>query len=64
MTELRKPSVLARTYEATEQGIRQAVQDLVKSVYFTADEVDAFHRCLVQAIHADSLKVWKRAKWG
>lgn len=56
-------SVLARTYQATDQGIRQAIKDLVEDFSLTADEVDTFHRCLAIAIHADSPKVWKKAKW-
>jgi hypothetical protein len=56
-------SVLARTYQATNQGIRQAVQDLAKTVYLTPSDVDNFHRCLLIAVHLDSVKVWKKARW-
>jgi formaldehyde-activating enzyme involved in methanogenesis len=54
---------LNQIYEATNQGIRQAVADLVKTVYLTQDQVDNFHRCLVVAVHCDSEKVWKKAVW-
>jgi len=51
------------TYQATNQGIRQAVQDLAKTVYLTPSEVDNFHRCLAIALHSDSERVWKKARW-
>jgi hypothetical protein len=51
------------TYEATNHGIRQAVQDIAKTVYLTPSEVDNFHRCLIITVHADSVRVWKKATW-
>ena len=56
-------SILARTYGATNEGIRQAVKDLAKTVYLTENELDNFHRCLAIAVHSDSERVWKKARW-
>ena len=56
-------SVLARTYQATEQGIRQAVKGVQKGYYLPLEKVEEFHRCLVAVVHADSEKAWKLAKW-
>ena len=54
---------LSQIYMATNQGIRQTVADLVKTVYLTQSQVNNFHRCLVVAVHCDSEKVWKKAVW-
>ena len=58
-------SVLARTYRANGQGIRNAVYDLLPTYFGTAQEREVFreqwHRALVMALHFPDL--FKKARW-
>lgn len=60
-------SVLARIYKADCEGIRNAIYDLAKGLTKNPKDPDLiwdlFHRDLQMAIHCDSEKVWKKAKW-
>lgn len=60
-------TVLAKTYVANCEGIRNAVLDLAKNLTKNPDDpdlnMDIFHRDLQTAIHSDSEKVWKKTLW-
>jgi hypothetical protein len=60
-------TILARVYKANYEGIRRVVFDLAASLTKNPGDadlvVDLFHRDLQIALHCDSEKMWKRAKW-
>jgi len=64
-------SVLARTYQATNQGIRNAVKDIAEDLQFYREKHrDGLHRNLVIALHSDDwmfleyyVKNWEKIKW-